>query len=59
MQAQKIKVVITVETLSTDTVYGLVIDAMDAMQKEAENGKLQMDDGDCITWNTIKQPVQF
>lgn len=59
MKAQKIKVSIETESLSVDSVRGLLLHVIEQLDKEAQDGMLSFDDGDKVTWNTSKKDVSI
>ena len=59
MKAEKITTSITVETLSKDSVPGLICEASRLMTGETIEGQLVKDDGDSITWKRETKPVEF
>jgi hypothetical protein len=59
MKAEKVTVTITVECLSIQTVGGLTMQAIEMINKEAEEGSLSMDDGDQVKWETKREKVEF
>ena len=59
MQCDKVTVTIKMESLSIQTLRGMLMDVIELVEHEAESGELKMQDGDCITWNTERTPVSF
>lgn len=59
MTAQKVTVKIEMEALSIDCLAGFLKEVIDNIDREAESGHLEMADGDCIKWETIRKPVTF
>jgi hypothetical protein len=59
MKASKVKVTIETETLDIDSVGALVMEALDQISREAENGHLRTSDGDQVSWKTEREPVEF
>lgn len=60
MKANKVIVNITVETLSTDSVYAIIMQmAKQFDEAEVRSGKLSMEDGDNIEWFTEQKEVNF
>ncbi len=59
MRAEKVKVVITVEALSIDTLNSLLSAVVTQVKCEAENGLLRMADGDQVDWTTTRTAVEF
>lgn len=59
MKANKVVVIIRVETLSIDSVGTKLIDAMGQIESENVSGNLRSDDGDEVTWDVKTTPVDF
>ncbi len=59
MKAEKVTVTIEMESLSIDTLSAMLCSVMEQVEKEAENGELKMQDGDCIKWKTTRKAVEF
>ncbi len=60
MKATKYITVITIESLSPDSVPGLAGDATRAIyQLETVAGELVHDDGDSVAWQITATPVEF
>lgn len=59
MEAKKITVTVTAETLHVDCIPDLLIKVSEELQKEAQCGNLIMEDGDCVTWSTGSMNVVF
>ncbi len=59
IKTEKVTTVITVETLSEDSVPAMVDDVISQLHMETRNGELVKDDGDTIRWETIKDIVEF
>lgn len=59
MKANKVIVKIEMEALSIDCLRGMIADVLDQIEQTAESGHLEMEDGDCIKWETTRKPVQF
>lgn len=52
MKVRRITVTIEVQVLSIDAAPAMIRQAMDALEREATSGTLDMDDGDTVTWST-------
>ena len=50
MKTQKITMTITIEVLSKDSVRPLLGEVADNLQAETNQGMLQKDDGDKVSW---------
>ena len=59
MKAQKYKVSIEVESLSMDTLHGLLAEVVRNVEHEINSGNLMHDDGDTVKWETETKPVEF
>ncbi len=59
MKAEKVIVTIVMESLSIDTLNGMLFSVIEQIEKEAESGELKMQDGDCIKWKTTRKAVEF
>lgn len=59
MKATKVTVTIVMEALSIDCLRGLVVDALEQIEREKVHGELVADDGDVIRWSTKTEPVTF
>lgn len=59
MKAQKVTVKIEMESLSIDVLRGMLSQVVEQVEDGAESGRLAMDDGDCISWETSRIPVAF
>lgn len=59
MKAEKVTLTIKMEALSLDAARGLVFKAIDQVEKEFPNGELQADDGDFVSWNVEREPIEF
>jgi len=59
VKATKVMVFITVECLHTDTVSGIVQEALYKIATETPEGRLIKDDGDNVSWHTKLTPVEF
>lgn len=59
MKANKVTVIIRMESLSIDTLRGMLNQVADRVEDEAESGKLVMADGDQIEWTTGREIVEF
>lgn len=54
MKIEKIEVNIKVEVLSVDSVRALLLKIAEQYDSEFRDGNLRADDGDEITWETIR-----
>tara|TARA_R110000772_G_scaffold17946_3_gene50038 strand:+ start:175260 stop:175439 length:180 start_codon:yes stop_codon:yes gene_type:complete len=59
MEATKITLKIELECLSMDTIRGLLLSAVDDMDKERINGSFSHDDGDNIKWELKTEKVRI
>ena len=59
MKARKVITTITLETLSTDSVKGLLIQVAEQLHSETVHGNLRMEDGDQAKWDTEFKEVEF
>ena len=59
MKAQKVTLIIEIQVLSIDAAPSILMQATEQINKEVESGTLSMQDGDIVTWNTTRTPVQF
>lgn len=59
MRANKVTVTIVVEALSIDCLPHLVNQAVDHIEREFVDGKLEADDGDTVQWTTKSEAVRF
>jgi len=59
MKTRKVTLTIVVEVLSIDAAACKVIEAVEQVRQENNNGQLTSDDGDTVTWNTKYQNVEI
>ena len=59
MKACKIMLKIETETLSVESIPGLLQMVIMQMQKEFEGGMLRANDGDTVTWSVNKDTITF
>lgn len=59
MKASKVVVSIRMESLSIDTLAGILASVIEQVDGEAESGMLVMADGDQIEWATERTEVEF
>ena len=59
MKAEKVTVKIEMEALSIDCIKGMLANVIEQIENKAESGHLAMADGDCINWETTREPVTF
>jgi len=59
MKSQKVTVNIKVESLSIDCLRNLLCMVIEQVDKEVEDGHLNMQDGDSVSWNTVREDVEF
>jgi hypothetical protein len=59
MKANKITLAVQIDVLSIDSIGGLLIEVAEHISCENRSGKLSKDDGDCVQWDIISQPVEF
>ncbi len=59
MKAQKVTVTIVVETLSIDSVRSVLAQAGEQIHLEVAEGRLRMEDGDQVEWETTFTDVDF
>jgi hypothetical protein len=59
MKADKVIVTIKMESLSIDTLRGMLSRVVDHVEGEVESGKLIMSDGDQIEWASARTHVEF
>lgn len=59
MKADKVTVTIKMESLSIDVLRGMLEQVINNVDNEVESGNLAMQDGDVITWDTKRTPVEF
>jgi hypothetical protein len=59
MRADKVTVTIKMESLSVDTLRGMISQVAEQVESGAESGHLEMQDGDRIEWSTVRKPVEF
>lgn len=59
MKAEKVTVVIEVESLHIDVLRSMLSAMAEQVESGAESGHLAMDDGDCVKWETRRKPVEF
>jgi hypothetical protein len=59
MEASKITVTITTETLSPDCIEPLLLAAAKLIGCETASGELIKDDGDCVRWSSKSKKVEF
>lgn len=59
MKAEKVVVTIKVELLHIDALAGTVGRAVSQVDDGMECGHLAADDGDTVSWETTRTPVEF
>lgn len=59
MKADKVTVTIKMESLSIDVLRGMLEQVIANVDNEVESGKLAMQDGDVIEWETKRARVEF
>jgi hypothetical protein len=59
MKADKVTVLIRVETLDIASVPHLVEKAAEQINREFVNGELVASDGDTVRWTTERTPIEF
>lgn len=59
MKAQKVTLKIEVETLSIDSVRGMLIEVVDSIERETVSGMIRKSDGDEIRWEKEEKPVEI
>jgi len=59
MKADKVTVTIKMESLSIDVLRGMLEQVIDNVDHGAQSGKIAMDDGDVIEWETVRTRVEF
>lgn len=59
MKATKTTVRIRLESLSIDTVAGMLADIAEQISNGAEHGSITFDDGDNMDWEITRIPVTF
>lgn len=59
MKAEKIKLEITIECLSTDTLAGMLMDVSQQIENQKVKGEFRHEDGDSACWEITKEKVEF
>ena len=59
MKARKVTVTIKCQTLSIQSVSCLIHSVIEQLKGETIAGSLSTDDGDCISWNTKFENIDF
>lgn len=59
MKAEKVTVIIEMESLSIDVLRSMLVTVIEQVEQEAESGEISMQDGDFIKWSTVREPVNF
>ena len=59
MKATKATLDIQVQSLSVDAMACLVNKVMKLIDGETRSGTLEMDDGDCVSWEISTEKVEF
>ena len=59
MTAQKISVAFEAQTLHIDSVHYLIQKALNEIRNENESGNLQANDGDEVSWSTLREDVEI
>ena len=59
MKSQKVTVKIEVEVLDIAAMPAMLTAAANQITSQAENGHLEMNDGDQVRWNTNRKNVWF
>ena len=59
MKANKVVVTIKVESLSIDVLPSLLMEVINQVKSEYENGKLEASDGDSVEWKTERNEVEI
>uniref|UniRef100_A0A6M3JPU0 Uncharacterized protein n=1 Tax=viral metagenome TaxID=1070528 RepID=A0A6M3JPU0_9ZZZZ len=59
MIAEKITITITAEVLSIDSIQALLLKVYAALENEIIEGNLRAEDGDTVSWCTVKANASF